>query len=85
MFKVVSPLVLLRHFAVVQGQAKDMFDRSHSTDQTGAAHEDVPPWAEHFFRLFEAQQNVPSASAQLAETRNERRMVLSGLTGCPKM
>jgi hypothetical protein len=52
MFKVVSPLVLLRHFAVAQGQAKDMFDRSHSTDQTGAAHEDVPPWAHIFFDIL---------------------------------
>jgi hypothetical protein len=34
-----------------------------------------------FFHLFEAQQNVPSASAQLAESRNERCMVVSGLTG----
>jgi hypothetical protein len=35
----------------------------------------------NFFRLFEAQQNVPSTSAQAAETRNERRSVVSGLTG----
>ena len=81
MFKVVSPLVLLRHFAVAQGQAKDMFDRSHSADQTGAAQEDVPPWAQHFFRYFEALQNVPSASAQAAELRSERRSVVAGLMG----
>ncbi len=31
--------------------------------------------------MFEAQQNVPSVSAQAAETRNERRSVVSGLTG----
>jgi len=80
-FKVASPLVLLRHFAVAQGQAKDMFDRSHSTDQTGAAHEDVPPWAQHFFRYFEALQNVPSVSAQAAELRSERRSVVAGLMG----
>ncbi len=34
-----------------------------------------------FFCLFEAQLNVPSASAQAAETRNERHSVVSGLTG----
>jgi hypothetical protein len=81
MFNVVSPLVLLRHFAVAQGQAKDMFDRFHSADQTGATHEDVPPWAQHFFRYFEALQNVPSASAQAAELRSERRSVVAGLMG----
>jgi hypothetical protein len=34
------------------------------------------------FCLFEAHQNVPSASAQAAETRNEGCSVVSGLTGC---
>jgi hypothetical protein len=42
MFKEVSPAVLERHFAVAQGQAKEYFDWNHSTDQTSAAHEDVP-------------------------------------------
>jgi hypothetical protein len=35
----------------------------------------------NFFCLFEAQQNIPSASAQAAETRSERHSVVSGLTG----
>ena len=68
-------------FVITLNQARELYDRHHSNDQSGDEHEDAPPWAEHFFRLFEAQQNVPSASAQLAETRNERRMVVSGLTG----
>ncbi len=39
------------------------------------------PWAQQFFHLFEAQQNMPSASAQASESRSERRSVVSGLTG----
>ena len=81
MYNRISSLVLAWHFSAASNQARELYDRHHSNDQSGAEHEDVPPWAEHFFCLFEAQQNVPSASAQLAETRNERRMVVSGLTG----
>ena len=81
MFKEVSPAVLARHFAVAQGQAKEYFDRNHSADQTGAAHEDVPQWASQFFRLFEALQNVVSVSDQAAVDRSERRSVVAELTG----
>jgi hypothetical protein len=77
----ISLLVLLHHFALASNQAREVYDQQHSNDQTGAAHEDVPPWIQSFFCLFEAQQNVPSASAQAAEARNERRSVVSGLTG----
>jgi hypothetical protein len=41
----------------------------------------MPPWARQFFCLFEAQQNLSSASVQAAETRNERRSVVTGLIG----
>jgi hypothetical protein len=78
-FNRVSHLVLAWHFSMASSQAKDIYDRLHSNDQTGAAHEDVPPWAQQFFRLFEAQQNLSSASAQAVETRNERRSVVTGL------
>ncbi len=81
MFSRVSHLVLARHFSMASSQAKEIYDHLHSNDQTGAAHEDVPPWAQQFFRLFEAQQNLLSASAQAAETRNERRSVVTGLIG----
>ncbi len=77
----VSHLVLAWHFSMASSQAKDIYECLHSIDQTGAAHEDVPPWAQQFFRLFEAQQNLPSASAQAAETRNERRSIVTGLIG----
>ncbi len=33
------------------------------------------------FRFFESQQNLPSASAQAAEIRSERRSVVSSLMG----
>jgi hypothetical protein len=81
MFNRVSHLVLARHFSMASSQAKEMYDHLHSNDQTSAAHEDVPPWAQQFFCLFEAQQNLPSASAQAVETRNERRSVVTGLIG----
>ncbi len=77
----ISLLVLLHHFALASNQAREVYNRQHSNDQTGAAHKDVTPWIQSFFHLFEAQQNVPSASAQAAEARNERRSVVSGLTG----
>jgi hypothetical protein len=80
MFNQISPLVLARHFSKALNQAKELYDRHHSNDQSGAAHEDVPPWAQQFFCLFEAQQNMPSASAQTSESRSKRRSVVSGLT-----
>jgi hypothetical protein len=66
---------------MASSQAKEIYDCLHSNNQTGAAHKDVPPWAQQFFRLFEAQKNLPSASTQAAETRNERRSVMTGLIG----
>ncbi len=81
MFNQVSHLVLAWHFSMASSQAKEIYDHLHSNDQTGAAHEDVSPWAQQFFCLFEDQQNLPSASAQAAETRNERRSVVTGLIG----
>ncbi len=60
---------------------KELYDCHHSNDQSGAAHKDVPPWAQQFFHLFEAQQNMPSASTQASESRSKRRSVVSGLTG----
>jgi hypothetical protein len=81
MYNRVLPLVLARHFSTASNQARELYDCHHSNDQSGAAHEDVLPWAQQLFRLFEAQQNMPSATAQDAETRSERRSVVSGLTG----
>lgn len=81
LFKVITAPVLARHFTNAQSHARELFDRNHSADQTGTAHEDVPPWVQHFFRMFETLQNFPSASAQAAETRNERRSVVAGLMG----
>ena len=73
--------MLARHFFSASTQARERYDRQHSTEPSGANHEDVPQWVQYFFRLIEAQQNMPSASAQAAESRSERRSVVSGLTG----
>ena len=81
MFNRVSPLVLLRHFSAALNQARALFDCRHSNDQSGAEHEDIPPWAQQFCCFFESQQNFPSASTQAAEIRSERRSVVSSLTG----
>ncbi len=81
MFYAISPLVLARHFSTASNQAKEIYDCHHSNNQSGANHEDVPPWVQQFFHLFEAQQNMPSASAQAAESRSERRSVVAGLMG----
>jgi hypothetical protein len=82
MFNLISPLVLARYFSLASIQARERYDWNHSADQSGAAHKDVPPWAEKFFLLFEEQQNMlVSASAQAAEIRSERRSVASALTG----
>ncbi len=81
MFNQASLLVLLQQFSAASNQARVLYDRSHSNDQSGAAHKDVPPWALQFFCLFESQQKLPSASPQAAEIRSERHSVVSGLTG----
>ena len=59
MFNQVSPLVLLRHFSAASNQARALFDCRHSNGQSGAEHEDIPPWAQQFFRFFESQQSLP--------------------------
>jgi hypothetical protein len=79
MFNQVSPLVLVWHFSITSSHVRNLYNHQHSIDQSGAAHEDVPPWAHHFFCLFEAQQNMPSASAQVAESTSKRRSVASRL------
>jgi hypothetical protein len=81
MFITISPLVLAHHFSTALNQAKEIYDCHHSNNQFGANHEDVPPWVQQFFCLLEAQQNMPSASAQAAESRSKRRSVVAGLTG----
>ncbi len=81
MFNRISPLVLAWHFSMASNQAKELYNCHHSNDQSGAVHKDVLPWAQQFFHLFEAQKNMPSASAQSSESRSKRRSVVSGLTG----
>jgi hypothetical protein len=51
-FNQISPLVLARHFSTALNQAKELYDHHYSNDQSGAAHKDVPPWAQQFFHFF---------------------------------
>jgi hypothetical protein len=81
-FNKVSASVLMRHVSAAERHARGMYGCSHSSNTTGAEHEDVPAWASHFYQLFEAQQNIPSVSAQVGEVRDERRSIVAGLVGC---
>jgi hypothetical protein len=81
MFKQISPMVLAQHFSTASNPAKEIYNCHHSNNQSSAAHKDVPPWAQQIFHLFEAQQNMPSASAKASASRSKRRSVVSGLTG----
>jgi hypothetical protein len=80
-FNSVSNLILMRHFSTVQRQARELFNQRHSSDQSGTGKEDIPPWARHFFRFFEAMENNPSASAQAAEVATQRRNIVSSVMG----
>jgi hypothetical protein len=53
MVNAISPLVLAHHFSTALNQAKEIYDRHHSNDQSGANHKDVPPWVQQFFLLRE--------------------------------
>jgi hypothetical protein len=46
MFNQVSPLVLARYFSIASNHAKELYNHHHSNNQSGAAHEDVPLWAQ---------------------------------------
>jgi hypothetical protein len=52
MYNQVLPLVLVRHFSTASNQARELYNCHHLNDQSGAAHEDVPQWAQQLFRLF---------------------------------
>jgi hypothetical protein len=71
----------MRHLADAESEARAIFDRSHSNDPTGAEQEDVPRWAQHFFRLFEAQDSHLSALAIANEVRRERGNVVRSIMG----
>ena len=80
-FNSVSNLIMMRHFSTAQHQARELFNQRHSSDQSGTGEEDIPLWARHFFRFFEAIENNPSASAQAAEVATQRRNVVSSVMG----
>ena len=42
-----------RHFAVAERLAKTLYTRDHSSDQTGADHEEILQWVCSFFILFD--------------------------------
>ena len=77
----VSAGVLVRHVGRAQVLARSFYDRDHSNEQSGAAHEDVPEWARLFFQLFQAQENQVTTNALAAASRDERRSVVASLVG----
>ena len=80
-FRQISVAALMGHLRAAETQARAMYDRDHSNDPTGVEHEDIPHWANLFFRLFEARDSIPSAAALAAEVRRERTSVVRSITG----
>lgn len=77
----VSVGVFQRHFSRANQLARTIYTRHHSTDTSGAAHEDVPEWARLFFGLFEEQTLQEERNPSAARVRDERRNVASTLVG----
>jgi len=77
----VSAAVLLRHFRQAETAARTLYNRAHSNDRTGAGHEDIPNWAQEFFRYFEATANQDRPGARSNRIRSERASVAASLTG----
>jgi hypothetical protein len=71
----------MRHLADAEGEARAIYDRSHSNDPSGPEEENVPEWALQFFRLFEAQESNRSASAMADKVRRERSTVARSIVG----
>lgn len=70
-----------RHFKTAENAAKAHYDRSHSSDQNGSSHEDVPDWAQGFFPYFEALSNQESSTQQEARRRQQFRQTVSSIAG----
>ena len=66
-----------RHFAAAERLVKTLYLRDHLNDQTGADHEEIPPWACSFFVLFD----TPTRSGQAAQDRDQRRTTVTNLIG----
>ncbi len=71
----------MHHFGVAQRQAQELYNQSHSINQSGAAEEDIPAWARKFFQFFKALESNTSASAQAAELATQRRNVATSVMG----
>jgi hypothetical protein len=80
-FIITQPVLLMRHFANAEKLAQLILNCNHSNEQSGAGQEVVSAWVQQFGRLFEAQSNNPSLSAQAELTRDERRMIATSIMG----
>ena len=80
-FNPIRPQMLMPHFNVALHQAKDYFNQGHSSKQTSAGKEEIPAWARHFFRFFNAMESNPTASAQATELATVRRTVVNSIVG----
>ena len=76
-----SAQVFQRHLGAAQRLAQSMYTREHSNDPSGARHEDIPVWIQHYFRLFVAMENQDSSSQRAAQTRTEQATVVASLIG----
>lgn len=73
--------VLVRHFRKAETTARTLYTRAHSNDRTGANHEDIPNWAQEFFRYFQAIENQNRPGDQADRIRAERASIAASLTG----
>jgi hypothetical protein len=73
--------VLLRHFNAAEAAAKEMDNHHHSNDPTGSNQEDVPDWASHFFRLFEAVKSQTLTNNRTVAARAQRAQIGASLVG----
>jgi hypothetical protein len=81
LFNPVCPMILMRHFGAAQCQAREFFNRQHSSEQSGAGKEEIPAWAWQFFWYFKALESNPTASAQAAEIATDRCNVVASVMG----
>jgi hypothetical protein len=80
-FNPVRPERLCKWIKEAETCAKIYYSRDHSNDETGADQEDLPPWTEPFFSLFDAASNHEGPRARASRIRRERRAITLSVIG----
>ena len=80
-FRQLSVPILMRRLREAQLFTRRIYDGDHSNDQTGASHEEIPPWVRAWFQFFEAQQNQETNHARASRARSERASTVASVVG----